>query len=283
MKGAMSGADRMTEEKMREAMFPSNCYRYNSGGDPAVIPSLTYERLVEQYKKYYHPSNAKVFLDGNIPVEETFELLGSYLGRFEPSEVKYIIPYQKPRATEQSFVFELAKEEQIKDQEILSIGILFGDWRDRAKTMAVSVLKDVLFDSNESPVKRALLSSGLAKEMTANVEDVMKQSYLEITVKNMEGGRANDVLDLIRGEIKSPFIRSFLYYVPYAVLAAMTIPDVLYSTGYAAGGSAQPLWCALCGLAVAVVLAWRGKSLLTVAVAACAGVAAAQGVFLLIG
>ncbi|MBR3001562.1 MAG: insulinase family protein [Oscillospiraceae bacterium] len=205
MKGAMSGADRMAEEKLMEAMFPSNCYRYNSGGDPAVIPSLTYERLVEQYKKYYHPSNAKVFLDGDIPVEETFELLGSYLGRYEPSEVKYIIPYQKPRATEQSFVFELAKEEQIKDQEILSIGILFGDWRDRAKTMAVSVLKNVLFDSNEAPIKRALLSSCLAKEMTANVEDSMKQSYLEITVKNMDGGRANDVLELIRREIRKVY------------------------------------------------------------------------------
>lgn len=79
-------------------------------------------------------------------------------------------------------------------------------------------------------------------------------------------------LTVFRREIHSRFIRSFLYYVPYAVLGAMTFPDVLYATG--------SLWTALCGLIVAVVLAWRGKSLLTVAVAACVAVAAAQGLML---
>ena len=88
-------------------------------------------------------------------------------------------------------------------------------------------------------------------------------------------------LTVFRRTIKSVFVRSFLRYVPYAVLSAMTIPDVLYATGYVSGGDPQPLWCALAGLVTAVVLAWRGKSLLTVAIAACLGVAAAQGAFLL--
>ena len=78
-------------------------------------------------------------------------------------------------------------------------------------------------------------------------------------------------LTVFRKEIKSRFVMSFLHYVPYAVLGAMTIPDVLYSTGN--------LYTALVGLAVAVVLAWRGKGLLTVAIAACVGVAAAQLIF----
>ena len=71
-------------------------------------------------------------------------------------------------------------------------------------------------------------------------------------------------LAAVRGKVKSRFFRSFLYYVPYAVLGAMTFPDVLYSTGN--------LWTALAGLVVAVVLAFRGKSLLTVALASCATV-----------
>ena len=75
-------------------------------------------------------------------------------------------------------------------------------------------------------------------------------------------------LTFFRKEIKSRFIMSFLHYVPYAVLGAMTIPDVLYSTGN--------MGTALAGLIVAVVLAWRGKGLLTVAIAACVAVAAAQ-------
>ena len=80
-------------------------------------------------------------------------------------------------------------------------------------------------------------------------------------------------LTVFRKEIKSVFIKSFLHYVPYAVLGAMTFPDVLYSTG--------SLWTALAGLIVAVIMAWRGRSLLTVAIGACLTVAAAQGVMML--
>ena len=80
-------------------------------------------------------------------------------------------------------------------------------------------------------------------------------------------------LTVFRREIKSVFIRSFLHYVPYAVLAAMTIPGILSSTG--------DIRTALAGLAVAVVMAWRGCSLLTVAIGACLAVAAAQGILLL--
>ncbi len=71
-------------------------------------------------------------------------------------------------------------------------------------------------------------------------------------------------LAIFRKRINNRFIRSFLSYVPYAVLAAMTFPDVLYSTA--------SLYSALVGLAVAVFLAYRGKSLLTVAVGAAAAV-----------
>ena len=81
-------------------------------------------------------------------------------------------------------------------------------------------------------------------------------------------------LTAFRRPIKSPFIQSFLTYIPYAVLGAMTFPEVFYSTG--------DLRTAAAGVTVAVILAWRGKSLLTVAIAACCAVAAAQGVLLLI-
>lgn len=67
---------------------------------------------------------------------------------------------------------------------------------------------------------------------------------------------------LCQGEIKNQFIQSFLAYVPYAVLAAMTFPAILYSTDALASG--------LAGTVVALVLAYFRKSLLTVALAACA-------------
>lgn len=81
-------------------------------------------------------------------------------------------------------------------------------------------------------------------------------------------------LTVFRRPIRSRFVESFLSYIPYAVLGAMTFPDVLYSTG--------DLRTAAVGVVVAVILAWRGKSLLTVAIAACCAVAAAQGLLMLV-
>ena len=68
-------------------------------------------------------------------------------------------------------------------------------------------------------------------------------------------------LAVIRGKVKSKFVQAFLYYVPYAVLGAMTIPAVFSSTGNLPG--------AIAGVVVAVVLGWLNKGLLTVAAAAC--------------
>ena len=85
-------------------------------------------------------------------------------------------------------------------------------------------------------------------------------------------------LTLMRRQIKSRFIRSFLHYVPYAVLSAMTIPDILYSTGYTVGGVPDGLITAGVGLAAAAIASWKNKSLLTVAIVASLAVALAQGV-----
>lgn len=67
---------------------------------------------------------------------------------------------------------------------------------------------------------------------------------------------------LLRKKIRSRFIRSFLYYVPYAVLGAMTIPRIFYSTASVPS--------AVIGFIAAALLSWKGKSLITVALAACA-------------
>lgn len=82
-------------------------------------------------------------------------------------------------------------------------------------------------------------------------------------------------LVLCRKKIENRFIRSFLYYVPYAVLSAMTIPAIFYSTGY--------LISAILGLLVAVVLSLLEKKLLSVAIGACGTVFIVEYVMSLIG
>jgi branched-subunit amino acid transport protein len=68
-------------------------------------------------------------------------------------------------------------------------------------------------------------------------------------------------LTLIRKEIKSTYLKSFLYYVPYVTLAVMTFPAILEAT--------NSMWAGLFALIVGILLAWFGKSLLTVAVLCC--------------
>lgn len=71
-------------------------------------------------------------------------------------------------------------------------------------------------------------------------------------------------LALIQKEITSPFVKSFLFYVPYACLAAMTFPAILTSTGSIISAAA--------GFAVALIAAYKEKSLVTVALLACCAV-----------
>ena len=81
-------------------------------------------------------------------------------------------------------------------------------------------------------------------------------------------------LTVFRKPIKSRFLKSFLHYVPYACLTAMTFPAILTSTATIVSGTAA--------LAVAVILAYRGKSLLTVSVAASAAVMIIEWVLLIV-
>ena len=87
-------------------------------------------------------------------------------------------------------------------------------------------------------------------------------------------------LVLMRKQIRNRFLKSFLQYIPYTVLTAMIVPDIVYSTGYVRGGDPQALISALAGMIAGVLAAWRGKGLLFVAIAACLGVAAAQGILM---
>jgi branched-subunit amino acid transport protein len=71
-------------------------------------------------------------------------------------------------------------------------------------------------------------------------------------------------LTVFRKKIENRYVKSFLYYVPYTCLTAMTFPAILYAT--------ENIWSALAGVVVAVILAFRNKSLVTVAAFACLAV-----------
>ena len=198
MKGAMSGVDDIVDEAVNGLLFPGNCYRFNSGGAPEVIPDLTYEHYVESYKRYYHPSNSRIFLDGNVPLDATLDMIDGYLSRYERSEEKHVIPMQEPVAAEGTCLYEIGEGEDPANKVIFTTGKIFATWEEKDKLMAAEVLCDLLADSNESPLKRAILSAGLGEDMRLDVMDGIAQPYLLLQVRNT----AEDKIDAIRATVR---------------------------------------------------------------------------------
>ena len=198
MKGALGSADELAEYKLLEMLFPDTAYGFNSGGDPAVIPTLTYEQFKETYHRFYHPSNARIYLDGEIPLDETLTLLEEYLSKYEKSDALPVLAEQKPVASEQTQYYELVKEDAIEGKGILTVGKIIGTWKDRTKLLAVRVLNDAVAGSNEAPLKRAVLTAELAQEMSVSADDSIAQPYLMLHFRNVADGRDGEILPLIR-------------------------------------------------------------------------------------
>jgi Zn-dependent M16 (insulinase) family peptidase len=105
MKGSYSSHESLLVEHSFRALFPGDPLSRDSGGDPGYIPDLTYEQFVDFHKKHYHPSNCRIFLYGDIPVQKSLDFLDKhFLSRFESAEPplpnREIIPWNKPEIME---------------------------------------------------------------------------------------------------------------------------------------------------------------------------------------
>ncbi len=202
MKGAMSSMDSLVAEKMTGLLFPDNCYGFNSGGDPEVIPTLTLEKFRESYRKFYHPSNARIYLDGAVPLDAALALIDSYLSRFERLEGLPAIGMQVPKATHDHIVYEIGPEEETENRGQLVLGKILGTWRETVKNAAAQMLAIVLAGSNESPLKRAILESGLCQDMTLEVDDSVAQPYLTLHFHNIMDGKEEALRTLLKESVR---------------------------------------------------------------------------------
>ncbi|MBR2661089.1 MAG: insulinase family protein [Clostridia bacterium] len=198
MKGAMSDTDTLIERRLMKQMFPDTCYGYNSGGDPEEIPALTYERFCEQYRRCYHPSNALIYLDGALQMEDMLPLIASYLDRYERLETLPGYGLQEPVGSEETIRYELGQEEPEENRSHFTLARITGTWKDRADNMARGIIADVLTGSNEAVLKRAALERGLAEDLSVSVDDTMLQSWITIHADNVTDGREQDILDLLQ-------------------------------------------------------------------------------------
>lgn len=197
MKGAMSSMDEVIYEGLQEMMFPDTSYGFNSGGDPRVIPSLTFEQFCESYREHYHPSNARIYLDGSIPLERTLALIDGYLSKFTLS-TRRREQYQKPRSAERTVLYEIGAEDDPEEKHQLVLGKILGTWEHKDRILAVKALCQVLCGSNSAPLKRAVLDAGLAQDVTMQVLDGIAQPLFYLQVHNMRRENGEKVRDLIR-------------------------------------------------------------------------------------
>ncbi len=197
MKGAFGAPERLAYHELRRLMFPDNCYGFVSGGDPASIHKLTFEQYKDFYRRHYHPSNARIFLDGRVDLPATLAKLDSYLSAYQRAEVKTAVPLQKPVRTEKAIQYEIGADDSAADKTFLLEGWVIGTFRDRETRLAFDVLSDVLAGSNEDPLTKALLANGLCEEVRLGIGGA-EQLTATLQIKNAKDGKAGEIRRIVR-------------------------------------------------------------------------------------
>lgn len=164
MEGAFSSVNRAVYQNMNTALYPDTCYGLCSGGDPVAIPELTYEQFVETYKRFYHPSNARFFLDGSVDLDTAMTDICEYVDACERRELEIEDVYQQPVAAISTDCYEIAPGDDPAHKSYCAIGKIVGCYDDVEKSLALEVLSEYLCGSNQAPMKRRVLERGLAQE-----------------------------------------------------------------------------------------------------------------------
>lgn len=220
MKGAFSSIDTLMENGLQQLFFPDNCYQYVSGGNPKYIPNLTYEQFIATHRKYYHPSNAKIYLEGDIPIEKVLQILDEdYLSKFERQKERFDIMYQKP-VSHQSQIdyYEISKDEQMKNKAHMALGKVLCDYNDRQTIMALWVLSSYLTGSQDAPLTKAILENHLGQDISFYVTDNILQPYYSIRIFNTDYEKREDIKKIIKKTINDVIDQGFDHVELEAIL-----------------------------------------------------------------
>ncbi len=185
MKGAFASPDTRMQNELGRLLFPDTCYHYVSGGDPAHIPELCYDRFIETHKRFYHPSNSYIFLDGSIDLPACLKIMDEeYLSRFTRQEMHTEIQVQKPVAGENTCYYEVSPSEPLEGKARVTWGYVMGDYSNRKEAFAMKAMSELLCGSNQSPLKSEILS--MADDGGLSVVDEMQQNYVVITAEHLD-------------------------------------------------------------------------------------------------
>ena len=202
MKGAYSSPDNLLGRYSQQAIFPDTTYGVDSGGDPAFIPDLTYEQFKHFHETYYHPSNALIFFYGDDDPQERLRRMDDYLSEFEAIEVDSAITTQMPFTAPQVARFPYGTDaEQADDDEqpkaFIEVNWLLPEYEDAALVMALEILGYALLSTPASPLRKALIDSGLGEDVLGGLSNYTRQMTFSAGLKGVAPADADRVEPLI--------------------------------------------------------------------------------------
>ncbi len=206
MKSAYSDPDNLLARYVQGSLFPDTPYGFDSGGDPKVIPNLTFEQFEGFHKTYYHPSNALIYFYGNDDPAERLRILDEYLKDFEPLPSQPPIPLQSPFDAPQRITrsYSVGEDEESENKTILTVNWVLTDVTDTSTVLALHILKHILIGTPASPLRKALIDSGLGEDLAGSgLDSEVRQIYFSTGLKGIKAEDAGQVEQLILNTLRN--------------------------------------------------------------------------------
>ena len=222
MRGVFSSPDAISERQINAMLYEGTPYAEDSGGDPSEITSLTYDDYCRAHARFYHPSNAELFLDGSVQLDEVLPLINSFLKDYDRRERTGEIPTSmitEPKSC--VTVYEAKPGEDTADKGRITLGMIIARYNERERLIAANLLLGALFASNESVIKKAILDSGLCEDADASVRDGVLEPTLFFDFINVKDGCEDALLSLFRDTVSGVIERGIDRAELVATLNAM--------------------------------------------------------------
>lgn len=183
MQGALATPDAQLQNALSRAMFPDTAYGFVSGGDPASIPALTYEKYVRVYRRHYSADNCCITLYGKMDMAEKLAFLDKqYLSRMPKSASRPRLTVQDEQVgAKRNIPYYTEKPEP--DEAQCALAWYTGAFSDRERQLGVEILLDALLGTNQAPLKAALLEEKLGADIDVGFDDSTLQPTLELVLR----------------------------------------------------------------------------------------------------
>jgi hypothetical protein len=196
MKGAYSSPDRVLAEYSQYSLFPDTTYGLESGGHPKHIPDLTYEQFKAFHRTYYHPSNARIFFYGDDHLDERLRLVGDYLKDFQSLEINSAIHLQSrfDQPKRLTRFYAVSQDADIKKKGMMTLNWLLTETTDPEANLALHILEHILIGTPASPLRKALIDSGLGEDLAGvGLEDELRQMFFSTGLKGIDAKNADRI------------------------------------------------------------------------------------------